>query len=110
MLVLVALLGFVAQPVAAGAPAGSIASAACMSACPDAQVDCGKTCHPCGALGRICAANTGCGNALTFERLAPAALDPDSAPSFYSRRALPTLHGRSISPELHPPSTSDRQA
>lgn len=99
-----ALLGLFGQPVAM---AGGVSPHSMSSDCMGMMGEGGKGAPPCEKMTLACIAGVGCGTsfavegrAATIEERTPAALPAAPLP-------VSTMTGRSVSPELHPPSSTD---
>lgn len=116
LLLLAALLALLAQPAALAAGAQPPTAAAnsaqpCSSGCADMPGDCGKSRSPCDSMPS-CLATASCGMAVAMavEPAASPAPDCEGAMSLEVWSVFAMLHGRSIKPEIHPPSPLDLQA
>jgi hypothetical protein len=113
LLLVAALFALAWQPVASAfalePQTSAAAEAAPCSACSDMQGSCTKECLPCDRAMPSCRAGLGCGAAVaiapTLETSCVSTIKASDAPS-----ALAELHGRSVKPEIHPPSTLDQKA
>ena len=114
LLMIAALLTLLAAPAALAAaaqPQASVAAAEpCSMPCDEMPGDCGEGSMRCNGAMSNCRASAGCGMAVAVEPAGSAACGHGSVGIADVRPGSTALHGRSIKPEIHPPSVLDQQA
>jgi hypothetical protein len=103
LIVIAIVVGLLAPAVASAEPMMTVVSEPCSSMCADRPGDCDQGRLPCAAAVG-CAANMSCS---TLVAIAPTSGDAGEAPVELPHFQLSpiALHGRSIKPEQHPPSS-----